>query len=75
MIATVIREPTDVTLEVFDVAGRRVLTSQHAGLSSGSHTLPLSSRDSEGHELPSGVYLYRLTAARESVTRKLVICR
>jgi len=50
--------PTSVTVEVMDITGRRVFTVSAAGKAAGwKHTIPLS-----GHAMPSGLYLYRLTA-------------
>ena len=48
----------DVTLEVFDVAGRRVHQERAGLLSAGSHDLLF-----DGSNLPSGAYFYRVTAA------------
>ena len=64
----------NVTVEVFDVAGRRVATRE-AALSAGWQSLRFDGRDTSGRLLPSGVYFYRVTAAGETVTRKLVINR
>ena len=51
--------PANVAVEVMDITGRRVLTVPAAGRAAGwKHMIPLS-----GHAMPSGLYLYRLTAA------------
>ncbi|MFN8176853.1 MAG: FlgD immunoglobulin-like domain containing protein [bacterium] len=65
----------DVTIEVFDALGRR---ERHTGLgfvSAGSRSLRFDGRDDEGRLLPSGVYFYRVRAAGDTVTRKLVVTR
>ncbi len=50
--------PASVTVEVTDMTGRRVLTVPAAGWAAGSgHSISLS-----GRAMPSGLYLYRLTA-------------
>ncbi|MCY4672147.1 MAG: S8 family serine peptidase [Bacteroidetes bacterium] len=50
--------PASVTVEVMDVTGRRVFTVPATGKAAGwKHTIPLS-----GRTMPSGLYLYRLTA-------------
>ena len=50
--------PASVTVEVMDITGRRVFTVPAAGKAAGwKHTIPLS-----GRGMPSGLYLYRLTA-------------
>lgn len=47
----------DVSLEVFDVRGRRIGEPQRMWLPGGSHVAPIAS----GVALPAGVYLVRLT--------------
>ncbi len=50
--------PASVTVEVMDITGRRVFTVPATGKAAGwRHMIPLS-----GRAMPSGLYLYRLTA-------------
>ncbi len=70
-----LREATDVTLEVFDVAGHRVSLRRLGTLAAGDHVLRLSGRDDTASVLPSGVYFYRITTPTASQTRKMVIQR
>ena len=50
--------PASVTVEVMDITGRRVFMVPAAGRTAGwKHTIPLG-----GRTMPSGLYLYRLTA-------------
>jgi len=60
---------SDVAIEVYDVAGRRVFTD-HVARGAGWHSYQFSSG-----RLPSGVYFYRLTAEGQTETRKMVITR
>jgi predicted lipoprotein with Yx(FWY)xxD motif len=66
---------SDVSLEVFDVAGRKVKAEVLPGQKAGWEDLRFDGRNDAGQPLPSGVYFYRITAAGETVTRKLVIAR
>ena len=61
-----------VTLDVFDVRGRRVrsLLSGHA--SAGRHLLAWDGKDDAGQDLPGGVYLARLGAGNTVLSTKLV---
>ena len=59
-----------VTMEVFDVAGRRVASRVARG-----GGVSFDGRDDRGRLLPSGVYLCRFTAAGATRTRKVVISR
>ena len=50
-----------VTLEVFDVTGRSISTLVDGMEQAGVHSATWSGRDRAGHELPAGVYFYRLS--------------
>jgi hypothetical protein len=65
----------DVSLEVFDVAGRRVAGRRIVGLRSGWQAVTFDGRSDDGRILPSGIYFVRASAGGESVTRKILIAR
>jgi hypothetical protein len=61
----------DVTLTVYDLAGREVATPVRGErLGPGPHAAAFDGRD-----LPSGVYLCALRAGRETDTRKIVLAK
>jgi hypothetical protein len=60
----------DVTLDLFDVTGRRVRTLDRGVRAAGSHRVSLDARD-----LPAGVYWYRLRAGDSVEGRKCTIIR
>ncbi len=64
-----------MSIEVFDVAGRRVRTLDVGQVRAGSVRLVFDGLDQDANTLPSGVYFFRLQAGAESVTKKLVIAR
>jgi hypothetical protein len=66
---------SDVSVEVFDVAGRRVREYSLPQQAKGFRALQLDGRDMTGKLLPSGVYFCRVHAAGETVTKKIVIAR
>ena len=41
----------------------------------GSYTIRWDGRDNAGHDLASGIYLYRFRAGTQTDTRKLLILR
>lgn len=55
-------------LDVFDMAGRRVLTRQLNGLGPGPHRVPFS-----GSRLASGVYVVRLDHGSQRLTTRAVV--
>jgi len=56
-------------LDLFDVAGRRVLSRDLAGLGPGRHLLAMDRKA----RLPAGVYLLRLTYEGKSLMRRVVL--
>ncbi len=65
--------PGPVTVEVWDLRGRRVATVFQGTQGIGSHSAAWNGRDAEGRAVASGVYLYRVTAAG-SVQEGKVTC-
>lgn len=65
----------EVTLEIFDVGGRRVAVLADRVKLKGFQSFSWNGRDSAGNFSGSGVYFYRLTAGKESISRKMVLLR
>ncbi|MDZ7717560.1 MAG: T9SS type A sorting domain-containing protein [Balneolaceae bacterium] len=61
---------SEVRLEVYDMLGRNVATLVNGQVSAGRHTINFDARN-----LSSGVYLYRLVAGSQIMTRKLTILK
>ncbi len=59
-----------VRLEVFDRTGRRVALLVDGARSPGRHTVRF-----EASGLPSGLYVYRMQAGRETLARKMILVR
>jgi hypothetical protein len=67
---------TDVRLEVFDVAGRRVRDVVSAGvLPAGRHVLAWDGRNQAGARIAGGIYFARLRAGATVLTRRCVFLR
>jgi hypothetical protein len=64
-----------VSVEVFDAAGRKVRSIDMGRTPAGATRLAFDGLDDHAHALPSGVYFYRVHAAGETVTKKMVIAR
>ncbi|HSG29361.1 MAG TPA: Ig-like domain-containing protein, partial [Candidatus Krumholzibacterium sp.] len=68
-------EPGNAVLEIFDVTGRRIATLHSGYLDRGEHPFQWHGTDSAGNRVSSGIYFYRLTAGKESISRKMVLMR
>lgn len=66
---------TRVRLSVYNLRGQRVATLVDGVQSAGAHTVAWDGRDAGGEDLPSGIYLYVLTAGDRRVARKLVLLK
>ena len=67
--------PSDVTIDIYDVRGRSIASHRYASMGLGTRSVFFDSRNDSGALLPNGVYFLRVDAARQYVTRKLVIIR
>jgi hypothetical protein len=63
-------EPGNVTIGVYDVAGRRVATLENAHRPAGTHVVTW---DASG--LCQGMYFYRLRAGPKTVARPVLVLR
>ncbi len=66
---------SDVEIEIYDVAGRKVRNIFLGNTGAGARQIAFDGLDDAGRPLSSGVYFYRVRAAGETVTRKMVITR
>ncbi len=66
---------THITLEIFNLLGRRVRTLINKNYERGEYTVSWDGRNDSGVELASGVYLYRLKANNFQRVRKLLMIK
>jgi formylglycine-generating enzyme required for sulfatase activity len=62
-----------VRLELFNLLGQRIRTLVDGVRPAGSHQAIWDGRDEKGRGVAAGVYIYRLTVAGTSETRKMVL--
>ncbi len=65
----------EVSVAIYDVAGRLVRRLVSGPMEAGSHTVHWDGRDGSGRSVASGVYLAKLVAAGDRDTRRLVVVR
>jgi len=64
-----------VALEVFNILGQRVFVRNEEGVLPGRHTFTWNGADQSGASVPSGLYLYRVSAGGVQQTRKMVLLK
>lgn len=62
-------------LAVYDMNGRLVKTLVNESVAAGSHQVSWNATDEAGQILPSGMYIYRLTAGAVSTSGKMVFVK
>jgi len=67
--------PSAVTIEIFDVSGKRVRRLIDGNLPAGPHSVAWDGLGEDGTQAASGVYFYLLTADGHRLSRKMVLLR
>jgi hypothetical protein len=65
----------EVSFQVFDVTGRRIIDTRYSSISQGEHTLFWNLKDEQQREVAAGTYFYRFQAGEHTATGKLVVVR
>lgn len=75
VIAFSLSEPGDISLEVFDILGRRVVTLANGARDAGIHRVVWDGQSEQGEPVASGMYFYRLQTSRFTQTRKMLLLK
>lgn len=67
--------PGHCRIDVFSLSGRKVTTILDGHLEAGPGTVSWNGRDDSEAEMPSGIYLYRLSSMEFSTSRRMVLIR
>ncbi len=70
-----IRERQDVEITVFNIRGQRVKTLARGEYEPGSYSVVWQGRNENNQAVGSGVYFYRITAGKESITGKMLMLK
>jgi len=65
-------EPGKVSLEVFDLQGRRVRTLVEEDKAAGRYSVPWTGQNEAGEIVAPGIYFYRLHTPKHTATQKLL---
>jgi flagellar hook assembly protein FlgD len=64
-----------VKLAIYAVLGREIRILHSGMQAAGTYSVIWDGRDSDNQQVPSGVYLYGLTAGSFELSRKMVVVR
>jgi hypothetical protein len=64
-----------VTIEIFNILGRKVKTIVNEAKSAGSHTIRWDGTDAHGSSVSTGIYLYRFQAGEFVQTKKMLLLK
>ncbi|MCP4567995.1 MAG: T9SS type A sorting domain-containing protein [FCB group bacterium] len=68
-------KPIRVTLDIFNILGRRVRLLHDGSAKPGTNRLIWDGRNEAGTEVASGLYFYRLRSESTTITRKMILLR
>jgi hypothetical protein len=64
-----------ISLEIYNITGSRVRTLVNERLTAGHKAVTWDGRDDLGNPVSSGIFIYRLRADHESITKKMLLLR
>ncbi len=66
---------TDLSVSIYNVLGQKICTPYRGFLSAGRHLIYWDGKDTDGHDLASGIYFYRLETSNYSESRKMLMLK
>ena len=64
-----------VCLVIYDVSGKLINTLVNKHQEKGTQTAQWDGKDQHGNSVASGVYVYRLTAGKETISKKMILMK
>ena len=74
-IAVDLPEAAFTELTVWNIMGQKVVTLHSGELNAGRHTISFDGRDTNGKQLTSGMYIYRVKAGKYNATKKMTLMK
>lgn len=68
-------EASRVSIEIYDILGRRVRTLASGAYAAGKYSVIWDGRDANGHQASTGIYLYRIQAGNYSSTKRMTFMK
>jgi len=70
-----VAERSHVKLTVYNILGQKVVTMVDDTKSPGEYSVEWNGRDASNHQMPSGVYLYRLEIGGTVLSRQMILLK
>ncbi len=70
-----ISEPADVSLDIYDMLGRKVITLTDRHYETGKHEIKWNGKNSQNRDVSSGMYLYKLSSGGNTETKSMIYLR
>jgi flagellar hook assembly protein FlgD len=64
-----------VTIQIYSVSGRLIRTLVNERRDAGRHGVEWNGKDTNGSNVPSGIYFYRMRASGYEATKKMILVR
>jgi len=74
-ISYTLSSPEHVSLKIFNMQGQLIRTLVNETQSAGSHSVKLDGTNEAGEKVVSGVYVYKLQAGNDSISRRMMLMR
>lgn len=68
-------DAAEVTLEIYNVLGQKIVTLVNANYEAGEHIVEWDGRNAAGSAVSSGIYFYRLTAGTAVTSKKMMLLK
>ncbi|UCD18549.1 MAG: T9SS type A sorting domain-containing protein [Candidatus Zixiibacteriota bacterium] len=68
-------EPANVTLDVYNILGQKVISLVDRQLQAGYHSVTWDGRDNSGRSVASGVYFYQMSAGNQTDRKKMLLLK
>jgi flagellar hook assembly protein FlgD len=66
---------TNVSLEIFNIKGQKVMTLINDFYQAGSYSINWNGTDSNSKKVSSGIYFYKMTTEKETLIKKMMILK
>ena len=70
-----VAEKCSVTLKIYDVSGKYIVSLADRKQEKGSYAVEWNGQDERGNLVASGIYLYKIVAGNQAISRKMVLLR